>query len=192
MELNLLALSIGIGLVVSLLFSELFGLAAGGLVVPGYIALYLTRPIDVAITLAAALLTFFLIRIASTFVIIYGRRRTALMILVGYSVGVLLNAALAAFFEAGVEPPPVHVPVDQVAAIVEASRGVLEAGVIGYIVPGLVAIWFDRQGVLPTTAALATSAVVVRLLLILTVPVQLQWVDATPDFVSVGEEVELQ
>jgi hypothetical protein len=65
MELNLLALSIGIGLVVSLLFSELFGLAAGGLVVPGYIALYLTRPIDIAVTLAAALLTFFLIRIAS-------------------------------------------------------------------------------------------------------------------------------
>ena len=94
MDLNLLALSIGIGLVASLLFSELFGLAAGGLVVPGYIALYLTRPLDLGVTLAAALLTFFLVRIASTFVIVYGRRRTALMILVGYAAGVLMQTAL--------------------------------------------------------------------------------------------------
>ena len=94
MELNLLALSIGIGLVVSLMFSELLGLAAGGLVVPGYIALYLGRPLDVAATLAAALLAFFLVRILSTFVIVYGRRRTALMILVGYAAGVLIYELL--------------------------------------------------------------------------------------------------
>ena len=36
--------SIGLGLVVSLVFSEILGLAAGGLVVPGYIALYLDQP----------------------------------------------------------------------------------------------------------------------------------------------------
>ena len=71
---------------------------------PGYIALYLTRPLDVAMTLAAALLTFFLVRIASTFVIVYGRRRTALMILVGYGVGVLLNAALASALESVGDP----------------------------------------------------------------------------------------
>ena len=36
--------SIGIGLIVSLVFSEILGLAAGGLIVPGYIALYLDQP----------------------------------------------------------------------------------------------------------------------------------------------------
>ena len=35
---DLLPVSVGIGLAVSLLFSELFGLAAGGMVVPGYVA----------------------------------------------------------------------------------------------------------------------------------------------------------
>lgn len=180
MDLNLLALSIGIGLVVSLLFSEFFGLAAGGLVVPGYIALYLTRPIDVGATLAAALLTFFLVRIASTFVIIYGRRRTALMILVGYAVGVLLKTALAAAFEASAEPMAAAVPAGQALGVVAAGREAVEAGVIGYIVPGLIAIWLDRQGVVPTLAALVTSAVVVRLILILVVPEELQWFEAGP------------
>ena len=190
MDLNLLSLSIGIGLVVSLLFSELFGLAAGGLVVPGYIALYMTRPLDVGATLAAALLTFFLVRIASTFVIVYGRRRTALMILVGYAVGVLMNTALAAAFEATAEPlASGAVPASQALGIVAAGREAVEAGVIGYIVPGLIAIWLDRQGVVPTLAALVTSAVVVRLILTLAVPEELQWFEAGPALFPDTEEV---
>lgn len=182
MDLNLLAVSIGIGLVVSLLFSELFGLAAGGLVVPGYIALYLSRPFDVAATLAAALLTFFLVRILSTFVIVYGRRRTALMILVGYALGVLVNAALSAAFEASLVPAAPVPPAEAAAAAAAgATRYVLEAGVIGYIVPGLIAIWLDRQGVVPTLAVLLTTAVVVRLVLVLAMPEELRWFDAATE-----------
>jgi poly-gamma-glutamate biosynthesis protein PgsC/CapC len=189
MELNLLAISIGIGLVTSLLFSELFGLAAGGLVVPGYIALYLTRPLDIAVTLAAALLTFFLVRIASTFVIVYGRRRTALMILIGYAAGALLTSAVGAILEAGMEPSAAPLVVPAAEAVIGTQREVLEAGVIGYIVPGLIAIWLDRQGVVPTLAALVTSAVVVRLVLILAVPDELQWFAASPDWVPDYEEM---
>jgi poly-gamma-glutamate biosynthesis protein PgsC/CapC len=190
MDLNLLGLSIGIGLVVSLLFSEIFGLAAGGLVVPGYIALYLTRPLDVAVTLAAALATFFVVRIASTFVIVYGRRRTALMILVGYAAGVLANAALGAAYEAMVDPlaPLVAAP-DAALGVVVAGREAVETRVIGYIVPGLIAIWLDRQGVAPTLAALITSAVVVRLVLILVVPEDLQWFQVGPELAQGVDEV---
>jgi poly-gamma-glutamate biosynthesis protein PgsC/CapC len=190
MDLNLLGLSIGIGLVVSLLFSEIFGLAAGGLVVPGYIALYLTRPLDVAVTLAAALATFFVVRIASTFVIVYGRRRTALMILVGYAAGVLANAALGAAYEAMVDPlaPLVAAP-DAALGVVVAGREAVETRVIGYIVPGLIAIWLDRQGVAPTLAALITSAVVVRLVLILVVPEDLQWFQVGPEVAQGLDEV---
>lgn len=190
MELNLLALSIGVGLVVSLLFSELFGLAAGGLVVPGYMALYLTRPLDVAASLSAALLTFFLVRIASTFVIVYGRRRTALMILVGYAVGVLISTALGVAIESLSDPATLQVaqspmPTGAAFQATAPARESIEAGVIGYIVPGLIAIWLDRQGVVPTLAALLASAVVVRLVLILVVPEELQWfqtVDPLPLF----------
>ncbi|NIP86402.1 MAG: poly-gamma-glutamate biosynthesis protein PgsC, partial [Planctomycetales bacterium] len=81
---ELLTVSIGIGLAISLLFSEMFGLAAGGMVVPGYFALFLNRPVDIVLTLIAALFTYFVVHLLSTFIIVYGKRRTVLMILVGY------------------------------------------------------------------------------------------------------------
>lgn len=183
MELNLLSLSIGIGLVASLVFSEIFGIAAGGLVVPGYIALFLTRPLDVAATLTAALVTFFLVRLASTFVIVYGRRRTALMILVGYAVGALFTGGLDAVLQSRLDFvfPSTADGLGAGIGLENVSRNALEAGVIGYIVPGLIAIWLDRQGVLPTLSALITSAVVVRMVLILAVPEQLRWYEASMD-----------
>ena len=52
---ELLTVSIGLGLAVGLLFSELFALAAGGLVVPGYIALSLSHPLDVALTIGVGI-----------------------------------------------------------------------------------------------------------------------------------------
>ena len=51
-------LFIGIGLAVSLLYSEVFGVAPGGIIVPGYLALLLNRPLDVVATLAVAWLWF--------------------------------------------------------------------------------------------------------------------------------------
>ncbi|MDX1625739.1 MAG: poly-gamma-glutamate biosynthesis protein PgsC/CapC, partial [Wenzhouxiangellaceae bacterium] len=79
---------------VTLLLTELFGLAAGGLVVPGYIALTLMQPWSVAITLAAAWLTYVSVRTLSTFLVIYGRRKTALMILIGYLIGSIIDLSI--------------------------------------------------------------------------------------------------
>ena len=76
---ELLPLSVGIGLFVGLTFTELFGLASGGLIVPGYLALYLTEPLTVALTLGGGLLTYGVVRALSTFLIVYGRRRGSSM-----------------------------------------------------------------------------------------------------------------
>ena len=146
---DLLAVAIGIGLAVSLVFSELFGLAAGGMVVPGYIALYLHRPLDVLLTLVAALVSYFIVYLLANVIIIYGKRRTVLMILVGYLVRMLMDS----FADGAV-----------------GNFGGLtsvEVSVIGYIIPGLVAIWIDRQGLAETISTLLTASIVVRLLLIL-------------------------
>ena len=53
----IIAEAIGLGLVASLLFTEAVGFAAGGFVVPGYIALYLDQPMRVVGTLLAAFIT---------------------------------------------------------------------------------------------------------------------------------------
>jgi len=140
---ELLPLAVGIGLAISLLFTEMFGIAAGGMIVPGYLALNLTRPINVALTIAAGFVTFAIVHSLSSFMIIYGRRRTVLMILVGYLIGVFLRWATGGI-----------------------QVGGTELTVIGYIIPGLIAIWLDRQGIVETTSALVTAAVAVRLILI--------------------------
>ena len=72
------------------------------------------------------------------------------MILVGYLVGMTLRWATGSF----------------------ALTGGMELQVIGFIIPGLIAIWLDRQGVMETLAALLTAAVVVRLTLVLFIPTE--------------------
>lgn len=142
-----LTLSVGIGLAVGLLFVEFFGLSAGGMVVPGYIALNLTDPMTVALTLLASLLTFAIIRGLSTVLIIFGRRRIALTVLIAFLIGALLHAIFSSY------------------SVTDALGGVYH--VIGFIIPGLIAISIDRQGMVETFSTLLTAAVVVRLLLII-------------------------
>lgn len=143
--LELLPISVGFGLVVSLMFTELFGLAAGGMVVPGYIALYLTKPLHVLTTVAAGLATFFIVHALSSVVIIFGRRRTVMMILVGYMLGMGIRTLLGG-------------------TVTPDADGFT---VIGFIIPGLIGIWIDRQGMVETLTSLLIASTVVRLLLIL-------------------------
>ena len=139
------SISIGIGLVISLVFSEMLGLTAGGMVVPGYIALYLDRPVIIIFTCAVSYLTYFIVHALSAVTIIYGRRRTVLMILVGFALGTLLRSF----------------------GSVELPMTTVELTSMGYIIPGLIAIWIDRQGLVESLSTIVIASVIVRLLLIL-------------------------
>jgi len=136
-----LTLSVGIGLVVTLLLTEVFGIASSGLIVPGYVALYLIHPLQLATTFAVAFITLICIQLFSPYAIIYGRRRTALMILIGYILGITANQWL----------------------IVSG----IDASTIGMIIPGLLAALMDRQGITRTLTSISISSVVVRLILII-------------------------
>jgi poly-gamma-glutamate biosynthesis protein PgsC/CapC len=149
---DLTTVSIAIGLVVSLLFTELFGLTAGGMVVPGYLALSLDEPASVVLTLAAAITTFFIVKGISKVAIVYGRRRIVLMILFGFIIGGLIRAVPVAAATMSSAPEMI---------------GGHDASVIGFIIPGLIALWFDRQGIVETVSILLTTSIVVRLSLIL-------------------------
>jgi len=165
--LNLLAASIGVGLLLTLFITEAFGLAAGGLVVPGYMALSLLQPWSFGLTILIALATYAIVRTLAAYVIVFGRRRTALMIVTGYLLGALVDVVLGGGIIIDAEP-------------VTAGAGTLlelanpqvffEISVIGYIIPGLIALWFDRQGVLATLSGLMLTAVLVRLFLVMLMP----------------------
>ena len=135
-----------IGVVVSLLLTELVGLSPGGIIVPGYVALLLDRPPALLGFLLVAAASYGIVLVLGSWMMLYGRRRFAVAVLVGLTLSV----------GAQMTPPP-FVP-----AYVEWVG-------LGYIVPGLLANQFDRQGVLPTLLMLAIAAPLVRVILILAV-----------------------
>ena len=140
--------SIGLGLVVSLVFSEILGLAAGGLVVPGYIALYMDQPLRIMGTVLASLVTYGFIRLVGRFVLLYGRRTMVFSVLAGFLSGYLTRYILV-FNES------MQLGVD---------TSVIQS--IGYIIPGLIAYWMMRQGVVETLCTMIMASFIVRLALV--------------------------
>ncbi|MCX6573142.1 MAG: poly-gamma-glutamate biosynthesis protein PgsC [Candidatus Aminicenantes bacterium] len=120
-----------IGLVLALLWAEITDVSPGGLIVPGYFALYLGQPLRVAVTLSVALATLAVYRILVPRLILFGRRRFVLLVLVG---AVLSQAWVLILPRAFAAPAGLHV--------------------IGLIIPGILASSLARQKVLPTLASL--------------------------------------
>ena len=138
-----LAESLAVGLVIGFVFWETIGLSAGGLVVPGYIALQLDRPADLLVTLGTSLLTWVSVKALSRYAIVFGRRRFILAVLVGFSWLWLLRSFAPHF----------------------AAQG-SEGEAFGLVVPGLIANEMDRQRVLPTVLALLVVSALVRCTLV--------------------------
>lgn len=133
-----------LGIVISLIFTEVTGLSAG-LIIPGYLVLSLHSPLRLVITFGVALLAVLACHVLSQWVILYGRRRFALLVLLTF----LLASGL-----------------DMV--------GVLPGGmtVIGVLVPGIIAREMDRQGIVDTLISLiGTTGFLAVLLLMLGYPI---------------------
>lgn len=143
------AKAVGIGIVLSFLFGELTGLSPGGIVVPGYLALFLDQPLRVAATFAVAAASYGVVRFFSGHIILYGRRRFMAAVLSGYLLGWLLEAVLAAGLSVSISGQDLRV--------------------IGYIVPGLIANDMAKQGVLKTVVSALLASVAVRLVLVLVI-----------------------
>jgi len=135
--------AVGLGVILSLIFSELLGASAGGIVVPGYIAMYLDKPSFIIGTLIVSLLTWGIIRVISSFTLLFGKRRMVLSILIGFILGWLTRFYLFT-------PNLMDIKLQS----------------IGYIIPGLIANWFERQGFIKTFTVMIVAAVVVRITLV--------------------------
>ena len=80
-------ISIGIGIVLSLVLSETLGVTAGGIIVPGYIALHLHDPLQVFSTFVVALLVWVIIQLLGKVMFLYGKRRMVLALILGFFLG---------------------------------------------------------------------------------------------------------
>jgi len=121
-----------VGIAVSMFWYERSLLSPGGVVVPGYVALFLLlRPEIVAYTLGIALATAALMRYASRFTILFGRRRFAVTMLAAMTLTIAIELIVGPF--TGLDPG---------------------FQVIGFIIPGLIANEVVRQRAVPTLSTL--------------------------------------
>ena len=135
--------TIGLGIILSLLLSETLGVTAGGIIVPGYISLYLHQPLQIIITFAVAIIVWTIIQILGKKVFLYGKRRIVLALILGFFFGFLSRNFIYLPSEIG------------------------SVAVIGNIIPVLIANWMDRQGVIRTLSVVILTAVIVKLAIIL-------------------------
>jgi poly-gamma-glutamate biosynthesis protein PgsC/CapC len=129
---------VALGIVQSLLMSEFFGISAGGIIVPGYLALNLNNPLSICVTFLVSLMTFYSIRLLQQLAVIYGKRKNSLMILMGFLIGMFVERYV----------------------VIEGNN----FNVIGHLIPGLIAISYDRQGIIPTISMALLSSIVVRII----------------------------
>lgn len=116
------------GVAISLIFAELTGLSPAGLIVPGYIALSMQTPRRVVYTLAVALAAWGCARLLSRWMILYGRRRFAVLVLLAFAIDTAVS-----------------------------SLGLLpyDPGLIGVLVPGIMAQEMEKQGLVKSLLSLA-------------------------------------
>ena len=116
------------GVAISLIFAELTGLSPAGLIVPGYIALSMQTPHRVVYTLAVAVAAWGCARLLSRWMILYGRRRFAVLVLLAFAI----DTAVSYF---GLLP--------------------YDPGLIGVLVPGIMAQEMEKQGLVKSLLSLA-------------------------------------
>jgi len=139
----MLTLTLVTGVGISVLLLQLTGLSAGGIISPAYVALVLDKPEALATLAVVSLLTWGIISLLSWSLFLYGARRFGVTILIG----VVLSTGTQ-LLKVGLGPI------------------VFDWGGFGFIVPGLIAHQFDRQGLIPTVLMLAIAAPLTRIVVI--------------------------
>jgi len=120
--------SLFVGVVLSLIFAEKFGINPAGLVVPGYLALIFDQPIMLLSVLIISCLTYFIVSNGiSKWVNLYGRRKFAAMILTGMVIKFIFDLLYPL------------TPFEMV-----------EVSGIGVVIPGIIANTIQKQGVVIT------------------------------------------
>ena len=120
-----------IGLVLGFLFYEMVGISPGGVVAPAYLALFIFQPEKIAMTILLSLIILVIIKTLSKHLIIYGRRKLLLALLLSFTLKLIIDLYL--------QP-------------LSAIKFDLQS--IGYIIPGLIANEMTRQKIVPTLLSL--------------------------------------
>ena len=124
MEATYFYIALVVGLAVSLLFSEYFGINPGGMIVPGYLALVCDDIVQMLIIFGVCVLVYLVVEhVLPHFMILFGRRRFVASLIVG----VIIKLALEMVYPA-------------------LPFAILEFRGLGVVTPGLMANTCAKQG----------------------------------------------
>jgi poly-gamma-glutamate biosynthesis protein PgsC/CapC len=141
-DVELVRLAIALGVVVSMLFYERYSVTTGGVIVPGYLALFLPHPVQIVVTLLMAMLIYWIVqKILRPRWMLWGRRLFETEILIGL---LLQSLWLGMLF-----------------VVTPSARNLAPLYTIGFLLPGIIAHDMGRQGVRTTLVAAGGSALVV-------------------------------
>lgn len=122
--------------------SEFLGILSGGLVSAGYISFYINQPARVASTLLMAVAICLIVRALGHVIILFGRRRFILTMLVSILLTQILESIL-----------------------IVTSTVDIDMRIIGYIIPGLIANDMEKQGIFKTLIMICACAAIIWLVL---------------------------
>ena len=140
-------ISVVSGIVLGLFFTELTGISPGGIIVPGYLVLFINRPVELLLTVAAAIVVMLVVRLASNLFFLFGRRRYALCLLLGVLLKLCIEYLAQALFP-----------------LVPFSVSINGIRLIGWLIPGIMASDMYKQGVPRTLLGAAAVTALVYLL----------------------------
>ncbi|NLE34545.1 MAG: poly-gamma-glutamate biosynthesis protein PgsC [Bacteroidales bacterium] len=127
-----------IGLVVGYIFYETTGISPGGVIAPAYFALFIYEPDRIIMTVIIALIVYLIIRGLTPYLILYGRRKFLLAVLLSFFLKIMIDTLLQ---------PSVMIKMD------------LQS--IGYIIPGLIANEMGRQRITSTLLGLGIVTLII-------------------------------
>lgn len=136
--------SLLIGLIIGIIFYEIWGLSPGGVITPGYFALFIHQPNRIFVTVIIALIVWGILELLSRNFILYGKRKFLLALLLGFCGKLIIESFIQ---------PLAFVHIDLLS--------------VGYIIPGLMANEISRQNIVKTIAATGIVSVVVYFILLL-------------------------
>ncbi len=119
--------AVALSIILGFICTEFLGILTGGMISAGYLALFFEQPFRILSTVILAIIVYLIVKLFSNFLILFGRRRFMLTIIIGLIMSVVVEKAFILMTD-----------INQ------------DMRIVGYIIPGLIANDMLKQGVLKT------------------------------------------
>ena len=134
-----------LGIIISIIYYELTDISPGGIIVPGVMVFYISQPERMLYTVLIAVVTYYIIKLLSHYLIIFGKRKYSLTLLVA----IILNLVFI--------------------KIIGLLPFLMDVSLIGYIIPGIISNDFSKQGITKTVFSLGIVVIILKLIMLMLV-----------------------